>query len=286
MSALPYMPLYVADYLADTAHLSAMENGAYLMLIMNYWQRGCHIPGKPEQLARIARVTIEQWNEMEPMLIEFFDVQGGRWYHQRIEHELAKVREKSVKASNAGKVSAKRKASERSTPVEQTFNHTDTDTDTDTEISNHHTRDPDGWNQLEAKCREAAGWQNEPHPNLFVIGPIAALIEAGCILELDVLPTIRARSSACRGVKNWKYFISAIQQARDDRLGALTPANPSKPLEARYGNPAKHNTIANGFAVVDAAIAAERNRIEALERELAGAGVGASVGGESLKLVS
>lgn len=186
--------------------------------------------------------------------------------------------------------SRKSRATVKATGVQQDCNVASavaaTPPETETDISNHHTRDPDGWNQLEAKCREAAGWQNEPHPNLFVIGPIAALIEAGCILELDVLPTIRARSSACRGVKNWKYFISAIQQARDDRLGALTPANPSKPLEARYGNPAKHNTIANGFAVVDAAIAAERNRIEALERELTGAGVGAALGGESLKLVS
>lgn len=186
--------------------------------------------------------------------------------------------------------SRKSRATVKATGVQQDCNVASavaaTPPETETDISNHHTRDPDGWNQLEAKCREAAGWQNEPHPNLFVIGPIAALIEAGCILELDVLPTIRARSSACRGVKNWKYFISAIQQARDDRLGALTPANPSKPFEARHGNPAKHNTIANSFAVVDAAIAAKRRQVEELEREFAGAGNGATIGGENLKLVS
>jgi hypothetical protein len=161
----------------------------------------------------------------------------------------------------------------------------DTDTDTDTETT-HHARGSDDWATLEAQCRQAAGWEREPSPNLFVIGPIAALLDAGCILELDVLPTIKARSPSCRGSKSWKYFISAIQQARDDRLGALTPANPSKPSEARHGTSPKHNTIANSFAVVDAAIADERNRIAALERELAGAGVGATLGGESLELVS
>ena len=61
MSALPYMPLYVADYLADTAHLGAVEHGAYLLLIMNYWQRGKPLPADDVRLARIARVDASQW---------------------------------------------------------------------------------------------------------------------------------------------------------------------------------------------------------------------------------
>ena len=139
MSALPYMPLYVADYLADTAHLTALENGAYLMLIMNYWQRGKALPGGKAQLARIARVTTEEWEQIGPAIAPFFEEVDGEWVHNRIERELAKVREKSIKASAAGKASAERKAestsvvqlsSVRSTSVQRPFNHTDTDTDT------------------------------------------------------------------------------------------------------------------------------------------------------------
>ena len=131
MSALPYMPLYVADYLADTAHLSALENGAYLMLIMNYWQRGKALPCGDAQLARIARLSLDEWQSVKPAISEFFQERGAEWVHGRIESELNKVREKSAKASSAGKASAQRKLNERSTDVEQTFNHTDTDTDTE-----------------------------------------------------------------------------------------------------------------------------------------------------------
>lgn len=131
MSAIPYMPLYVADYLADTSHLSAVENGAYVLLIMNYWQRGKSLPCGDDQLARVCRLSTKEWRVIKPVIQEFFDEQDGFWMHGRVETELAKVRGKSAKASNAGKASAQRNGNGRSTDVEQTFNHTDTDTDTD-----------------------------------------------------------------------------------------------------------------------------------------------------------
>jgi uncharacterized protein YdaU (DUF1376 family) len=89
----PWMPLYVADYLADTAHLNAAQSGAYLHLIMHYWQKGC-LPADDESLMRIARMTAVEWKKNKGTLRTFF--QDG-WKHKRIDDELAHALEVSSK---------------------------------------------------------------------------------------------------------------------------------------------------------------------------------------------
>lgn len=146
-SALPYMKFYPTDYLSDTQHLSTVEHGAYLLLIMNYWQRGTPLPDDDRRLSGIARLSFEQWLNVRSTLVEFFTVDAGFWRHNRIELEILSVQAKSIKASRAGKVSAAKRlgSNDFSTDVQQTFNgrsttkrpfnHTDTDTDTDSNLT-------------------------------------------------------------------------------------------------------------------------------------------------------
>jgi len=70
-----WMPFYIADYLADTAHLSAAEHGAYMLLIMHYWQKG-GLPDDDAQLARIARMSPEEWSKARSIIQAFF---GSGW---------------------------------------------------------------------------------------------------------------------------------------------------------------------------------------------------------------
>lgn len=93
----PWMPLYVADYLADTAHLSAAESGAYLHLIMHYWLKG-GLPTDHQQLAKIARMSFKQFNRALPVIAPFF---GFDWSHKRIDQELEKARDLSEKRRDA-----------------------------------------------------------------------------------------------------------------------------------------------------------------------------------------
>lgn len=96
MAALPYMQLYIADYLADTMHLSAEEHGAYLLLMFNYWQTGKPIP--KNRLAKIARLTNERWADVEPSLQEFFAItarNGCIFGLRKIWHQSGKINQKN-----------------------------------------------------------------------------------------------------------------------------------------------------------------------------------------------
>lgn len=123
MAAIPFMPFYVAEYLADAAHLSTLEHGAYMLLIMNYWQRAEPLPDNDRKLARLTRMTDEQWLSIRDDIAEFFDIAEGLWKHGRIERELDRARAKLEQARNAGRASAERRFNGRSTGDEQEFNH-------------------------------------------------------------------------------------------------------------------------------------------------------------------
>lgn len=136
MAALPYMQLYIADYLADTMHLSAEEHGAYLLLMFNYWQTGKPIP--KNRLAKIARLTNERWADVEPSLQEFFCDNGEEWVHLRIEEDLASVREKLTKKSAAGKASVQARRSRKEVDVQKKQERNLTGVQTDVEVVFEH----------------------------------------------------------------------------------------------------------------------------------------------------
>src|SRR5262249_30409852 len=82
-----WMPLYVGDYLRDTGHLNTTQHGAYLLLIMHYWQHG-GLPKSESELAAIARLPIRKWRALGVPIKVLFDED---WTHGRIDKELAKT---------------------------------------------------------------------------------------------------------------------------------------------------------------------------------------------------
>lgn len=116
MSGKQWMPLYIADYLADTAHLGATESGAYLHLIMHYWMHG-GLPTDERALARIAKVHPPHWSRIREAVAPFFGhpKTGGLWVQKRIDLELAK----NAEISNKRKAAAEQMLSKRSASAEQ-----------------------------------------------------------------------------------------------------------------------------------------------------------------------
>jgi uncharacterized protein YdaU (DUF1376 family) len=107
-----------------------------MLLLMNYWQRGKALDNSNERLSHVARLSPEEWADAKPTLEEFFMVEDNVWTHARVEDDLAKIREKSVKASFAGRRSVvARGLNERSTNAEQSLNHKEEDKEEDKDIN-------------------------------------------------------------------------------------------------------------------------------------------------------
>ncbi|QOZ68865.1 YdaU family protein [Bradyrhizobium arachidis] len=102
MVKLPWFPIHVGDYLADTGHLSPAQHGAYMLLLLHSWKTGA-LADDDEQLANITRMTADEWRANRATLLRFFhkDCNEG-WRSARLEHERQRAQETSQRRSLAG----------------------------------------------------------------------------------------------------------------------------------------------------------------------------------------
>lgn len=104
-----WLPFYVADYLGDTMHLTTLQHGAYVLLLMHYWRNG-PLPNDDGKLAQIARMDRKAWQTINEVLREFFTVNGDGTLHQkRMDWELRRWGEIADKRREAGKRGAEAK---------------------------------------------------------------------------------------------------------------------------------------------------------------------------------
>lgn len=104
--SLPYMKLFLGDYLKDTAELDTAElHGAYLLLLFDLWNRGGERQFDPDVLARVAKISGRRWPAIWARLEHFFTVENGTLSHRRIVRDLSQADELREKKSLAAKKS-------------------------------------------------------------------------------------------------------------------------------------------------------------------------------------
>lgn len=107
MAEFPALPLWTDAYLGDTTHLTTIEHGAYLLLLMTAWRsRDCCLPDDDKLLARYTRLGARQWVKMRSVLAPFFTIENGVWRQRRLTDEAVAVRQRKEKAAAAGRASA------------------------------------------------------------------------------------------------------------------------------------------------------------------------------------
>jgi uncharacterized protein YdaU (DUF1376 family) len=103
--SLPYIPLYVDDYEAATAHLSLIEDGIYNRLLRLCWRTpGCKLPNDRDWIARKIRVSSDgERASLELVLSEFFTVKRGAIFSKRLRAEYEQASVTVRKRKEAGK---------------------------------------------------------------------------------------------------------------------------------------------------------------------------------------
>jgi uncharacterized protein YdaU (DUF1376 family) len=108
---IPIFPLWTSKYHEATTHLTTLEHGAYLLLLMAMWKQGGSLPNDDVRLARLARLSLDRWRKIAPTIMEFFTVEDGdRITQKRLRHELEKSYGRMKKSREAGAAGGRAKA--------------------------------------------------------------------------------------------------------------------------------------------------------------------------------
>ena len=116
-----YYQFNIGDYASHTRHLSPIEDLAYRRLLDVYYLRERPLNDCLTTVARLIGLS-EYQQEVEAVLIEFFEHIDGGYVNSRADKEIAHYHAKSEQAARAGKASAERRLNVRSAVVQPNNN--------------------------------------------------------------------------------------------------------------------------------------------------------------------
>lgn len=108
-----WMPLHVGPYLKATSRLTAIQHGAYLLLLMEAWSNDGLIPDDDDELALITRMSPREWRANRAKVLRFWTPVEGGYRQERLDQELARAKHLVNIKSEAGKASAEARKRQR-----------------------------------------------------------------------------------------------------------------------------------------------------------------------------
>jgi uncharacterized protein YdaU (DUF1376 family) len=99
-----WIAFYIGDYPKDTQALSTEQHGAYLLLLMECWQKGC-VPLDAASRASIVRLPLQRWKKISAPIDAFFAADGT---NKRATAEITKAEVVSLKRAIAGAAGGRR----------------------------------------------------------------------------------------------------------------------------------------------------------------------------------
>lgn len=235
-----WMPWNIDDYLSDTRHLSTLEHGAYVLLIMRYWQKG-GLPDDDRMIMRIAGLTAEQWAESRDILASFFK---DGWSHPRIDAELAKASELIGKRKKAAEqMHSKRTRDAHAVQVQEQAHSICSDTrvpqEQEQETANAvSAREPVDDPVVRTKKRITEAWRrlsNDPNHVAIDTGVVNVWAAQGLdmtICEAVVIAGLERDLPKGKAIRSLKWFEGAITEAHAKR-STVKIAPPSPPPRPR-----------------------------------------------------
>lgn len=105
MADYPALPLWTDALLGDTGHLTTLEFGAYVLMLVTAWRSpNCDLPDDEKQLGRITRLG-HHFKRYRPALMAFWVQRpDGRWHQKRLTQERLLVAARSKSSSHAAKI--------------------------------------------------------------------------------------------------------------------------------------------------------------------------------------
>lgn len=229
-----YFQFNIGDYASHTRHLSPMEDLAYRRLLDLYYLKDGEVYGDEAEVARQIGLR-ECVAEVTQVLQDFFCIgEDDRWTHDRCDAEIAKFREKSEKASNAGKASAQRRLNKRSTDVQPTNNQEPITNNQDISSSNE----------------DVSSGDDAPVRPQEIIDAWNSMAKRAGLSEIKMLnpkraASLKSRIKECPDVETWSTALQNIERSKflrgDNDRGwkanfdfLLQPSSFTKLIEGSY----------------------------------------------------